>query len=75
MEPRNEIRPEDVERRLDEELAGTFPASDPPSMVQPQRHASRERQEAVPLHPRGGLRGAADAIVRAIRRLRGSGSD
>ena len=71
MEPRSEIGPEDEDRRLDEELAGTFPASDPPSVVQPRRHASRERGE---LQPRTGLRGVADAIVRAIRRLRGSGS-
>jgi hypothetical protein len=28
---------EDCERRLDDELAGTFPASDPPSIVQPRR--------------------------------------
>ena len=75
MEPRSEIRPEDVDRRLDEELAGTFPASDPPSMVQPRRDASRERHEAVASQPHARRRSVADAIVWAIRRLRGRGSD
>jgi hypothetical protein len=77
MEHRSDGQPDEVERLLDEELAGTFPASDPPSLIQPRSSASPRRDEPCPEpghRGRGLLHGIADAITRVIHRFRGSSS-
>lgn len=71
----SDIRTTDgCDRRLDEELAETFPASDPPSIVQPRKDATGDPEKSVS-PPRGATlhRVAsrfADALESLAARLR-----